>query len=117
VFWNGSLSFYSPGMAVAFLVAPLLTAALAAGIGMLVSMRAPTARAAAQSLTVALFILMLPVFAVGILPDSVKNWVQAAVGTLDLTVIPIVLGVSLFVVDCALLWIARTRFTRTRLAV
>ncbi len=116
-YWNGSFAFYSIGMTIAFLVMPLLIAGLAAGIGMLVSMRAPTARAAQQSLTVALFVLVLPLFALGIVPDSVKSWIDTLVAGIDLTLIPIVVGGVLLALDTALLAVARARFGRGRLTV
>jgi uncharacterized membrane protein len=90
---------------------------LAAGLGMLVSLRAESARDAKQAVSVALIVLILPFFAVNLLPAGVKGWIGERLAGADLTFVPVVLAVLLAVVDAVLLLVARRRFNRCEIAI
>lgn len=116
-FWSGRVAFYSPSMLAALVVFPVLVAGLAAGLGMLASIRARTARAAAQSMTIALFVLAAPLLAIGLFPNPITRWLESAVGNLDVATVPLVGACALLAVDALVIVLARTRFSRHRLAL
>ncbi|MFW5685388.1 MAG: hypothetical protein ACOC0O_01935, partial [Spirochaetota bacterium] len=77
----------------------------------------PTARAAQQSLTIAMFVFVLPLFAVGFLPDSITAGLNALVSGANLAALPVALAGVLAATDAVLVAIARRRFSRARLAL
>ena len=114
-FWSGRVTFFPPGMFAGIVFAPVLVAGLAAGTGILVSMRAPTARAAYQSLTIAIFIVALPLFLIGFIPDSARAWLTERTAGVSVSTIVVLAAVALLAVDATLITVARLRFRRGRL--
>jgi ABC-2 type transport system permease protein len=96
----------------------LLGAGLAATAGVLISLRAPTVRQAAQTLNVGILLLLfIPVLGLQALPDSWKAQAGAwalAIGVDGLLWVSVVL---LSVLDLALLAAAFARFRRARLVL
>ena len=113
--WNGHVRLFPVGAAIGVVVAPLLVAGLAGGVGILVSMRAATARAAYQSLTIAVFVIALPLFLIGFIPDSARAWLGDRLAGVNVATAVIVAGAGLAAIDFVLIAIARTRFRRGRL--
>ena len=114
---NGAgLVLFSPTTAIFLTVFALLTSFLAAGAGVLVSLRAPTVRQAQQTLSiVTMLILFVPAFALPALPDAWLARADAFIDSLDLVAIGIAAAAALLVVDLALLLAALARFRRDRL--
>ncbi len=97
-------------------VMALLGAGLAAGAGIFVSLRAPTVRQAAQTLNVAILLLMfVPILGIQALPDTWK--IALIKGTARVGVGGVIAGAAalLAAVDAALLAAAMARFRRSRL--
>jgi ABC-2 type transport system permease protein len=96
----------------------LLGAGLAASAGVLVSLRAPTVRQAAQTLNVGILLLIfIPVLAVQALPESWKAQAGAWAMTLGVDGILWVAAALLALLDFALLAAAFARFRRARLVL
>lgn len=100
------------------IVFAVLTAFLAAGAGVLVSLRAPTVRQAQQTLSIVTMLLVfVPTFTLPALPREVRGRLEQFVAALDLTAIGLGLAGALLVVDIVLLLASAARFRRDRLIV
>jgi len=114
--WSGQVVFYRLSVGLGTVGAGLLGAGLVAGLGILISLRAPTVRQAQQMLLIPItIVLILPSFGTMILPRDLRaqffKWlVEADVTTVVLGVLAVV-----FVIDVALLMAALARFQRARL--
>jgi len=94
----------------------LLGAGLAAAGGVLVSLRAQTVRQAAQTLNVAILLLIfIPVLGLQALPDSWKAQAGAWATTIGVDGLLVVFVALLALLDLALLAAAFARFRRSRL--
>lgn len=112
----GGPAFYPARLLVSGLLFGALSAGLAAGAGILISLRAATVRQAAQELTIGLMVVVfLVVVAAGALPDGWKRALTDTVRELGATTVLLLAGAALLVVDGVLLAIAVLRFRRTRL--
>jgi len=110
------LLLYSPMIGLGIVVLSLLGAGLAAGSGILVSLRASTVRQAYQQLSLAIVLLtVLPVFGFRALPDDWRVQLARAIAMASTTQIVVVVAVVLLVLDAGLLAIAMARFQRARL--
>ncbi|MDD5466658.1 MAG: ABC transporter permease subunit [Anaerolineales bacterium] len=115
---HGELLLYSPLLGAGVLVFSLLGAGLAAGSGILVSLRAPTVRQAQQSLSIVIMLLLfVPVFGIQALPAEWKARLAQALATADVSRIILVVAIVLFVLDLGLLLAAMARFQRARLVL
>jgi ABC-2 type transport system permease protein len=114
--WTGTLALYPPLTLVGFFIFGTLGAALVAGIGVLVSLRAATVRQAAQSLSMGILLLVwIPILGVQFLPDSVKVSVMNVLTRLDDRLVVPALLIGLAVLDAVVLALAFSRFQRDRL--
>ncbi|MGQ9585938.1 MAG: ABC transporter permease [Anaerolineae bacterium] len=113
---GGGLLFYPLPVALGIPSLSLLGACLAAGAGVLVSLRASTVRQAQQILSAAIMVLLfVPIFGVQLLPEDWKARLAQGLMALDVTQsLLVALGV-LLMLDVALLGAAVARFQRTRL--
>ncbi len=114
--WEGRLVMYSPHLIAGGIGISLLTAALAAGVGVLVSLRASTVRQAQQTLGMAtLLVVWVPILAMGVLPASWQQAIGRGLQAADS--ISALLGamLALAAVDVVLVAAARARFRRARL--
>jgi ABC-2 type transport system permease protein len=110
------LAFYPARLLVSGLVFGALSAGLAAGAGILVSLRAATVRQAAQMLTIGLMgLIFVGVAAASALPDGWKHRLIETVRGLGPTATVLLAGAALLLVDGVLLAVAALRFRRTRL--
>ncbi len=114
--WRGQIVFYRASVGIGAAGLGLLGAGLVAGLGILISLRAPTVRQAQQRLLIPLtVVLILPSFGTLLLPGDMQarffKWLMEA----DVT--PVVLGVLavLLVIDAILLAAALARFQRAKL--
>jgi len=94
----------------------LLAAGLVAGAGALISLRAATVRQAAQTMSIAIMLLLfVPVFGAQALPTEWKVRLAQAVMEADVERIVLVAAAVLIVLDLGLLAAAMARFQRARL--
>ena len=114
--WNGQLALYSPVLAGAGLLLGLLTASVAAGAGVLVSLRAGSARQAAQTMSIAIMLLLfVPVFGFQALPAAWKAGLATALQGVDERTALLVAVLALLALNAVLYAAARLRFQRARL--
>ena len=117
-FIDGPFQFYQWDAFLASQVALILLATLFSTIGVLVSLKAPTARQAYQKLSIVMLVLYIgPVMILNFLPkDLVAEW-TARLETITINwnvLVPIALVIFL-VVDVVLFQIVKARFQRTKL--
>jgi ABC-2 type transport system permease protein len=112
---KGRIIFYAWPVAGGIAGFTFLVALLSSGLGVLVSLRAPTVRQAAQAFSVGFFLLFIPLFILPFLPAAFKARMLAVVAKLDGAVVALVFALFLIVVDAVLLLIADARFRRNRL--
>jgi len=112
---RGELLLFPWKIGAAIILISLLVATLAAGLGVLISLRAATVRQAQQTFSLAFFVLFIPLFLLPILPEAWRLRLTQSLAQVDVE--SIVLGVmaALLVVDLALFALASARFQRTRL--
>jgi ABC-2 type transport system permease protein len=113
---HGAFAVYPLGIAVGIVTLSLLISLLYAGIGVQVSLRAATVRQAQQTLGVAFLILfLLPFLVFTVLSSSARlqflNWLTTA----NWTLVGLVAGLVLLVVDVFLVVLALALFQRSRL--
>lgn len=110
------LLLFAPDVALGIVVFSLLSSGLAAGVGVLVSLRAATVRQAQQALSIAVMILLfVPIFGLRQLPEA---WTVHLLQTInEIGVVPIIgiVALVLFLLDVALFAAALARFRRARL--
>jgi ABC-2 type transport system permease protein len=113
---QGELLLYPPLISLSGMMLSLLGAGLAAGAGVLVSLRASTLRQAQQTLSIALMLLLfVPVFGVQALPVEWRARLARTLMAADVTKIVFIVIVVLTILDIGLLLAAMARFQRTRL--
>lgn len=113
---HGGFAVYPLGIAVGIVVLALLVSLLYAGIGVQVSLRAATVRQAQQTLGVAfLIVFLLPLLIFTVLSPHARlqflNWLTSA----NWTLVGLLGGGVLLVVDVFLVALALARFQRSRL--
>lgn len=115
-FWEGRLRMYPLDFMLAGIVLALLGATLSAAAGVLVSLRASSVRQAAQTMSLAIMILLfVPVFGLQALTEGTQAQLLAWVAGLGLNQILLGVMAVLLVVDAALLAAGVARFKRARL--
>lgn len=113
---QGTFLFYPLPVAVGIVLVSLLAALLAASAGVLVSLRAPTTRQAAQTLSIAVMVLLfVPIFGLQALPAEWQARLVSAGSTFSAGTLAITVVVVLAVADAVLLVAAAKRFQRSRL--
>jgi ABC-2 type transport system permease protein len=116
VHWEGRIRFYRTSVAVGAVGLGLLGAGLMGGLGILLSLHAPTARQAQQRLLIPItIILMVPSLAGLILPPAQQQQFFRLLAEADVTTIVLAILGGLLVVDAGLIALALARFQRTRL--
>ncbi len=112
---NGLL-FYSASMGLGIVGLSLLGAGLAAGAGVLVSLRAHTVRQAQQTLSIGIMVLLFaPTFGIRALPAAWKARLLDALSTVTTTRLVVIAVVVLALLDVGLLATAMARFRRAQL--
>ncbi len=107
---------YPAWMVAGVLGVGLLTSLLAAGAGVLVSLRAPTVRQAQQTLSIASMLLVfVPAFGLPALPAHLRHAALARLARLDPHALVATAAAALLLLDLALIAAARARFRRGRL--
>lgn len=114
-FGAGNLLFFPLINGLAIFSLSFLVAWLAAGLGVLVSLRAASVRQAQQTLSLAFLFLFVPLLLLPMLPNSIQAMVTNALRGLDFQTIGIIAAIFLLVIDLILFIIAQRRFNRARL--
>jgi len=112
---EGHLLLFPANIGIAIVVLSFLVALLAAGLGVIISLRASTVRQAQQTLSVAFLLLFIPLFIFPILPGDTQRAIVEAFSRLNMTMLLVILGAFLLVLDIALIGLAIVRFDRRRL--
>jgi ABC-2 type transport system permease protein len=113
---TGSFQFYPAGNLVIGLVFVLLAALLVSTIGVLVSLRAQSARQAYQRMSLALMALwFIPVLLVQFLPESIRSRIADVFTNINPQQAVIWVGIFLLVANVALISFTMVRFKRTHL--
>jgi ABC-2 type transport system permease protein len=113
---GGRFIMFDATMTAAVVVLSLLGAALAAGAGVLISLRAKTVRQAQQTLSLSIMIVFFGVaFGVPALPAPQRDWVLRVFTGANLAKMVAALGVALAAADIVLILAAKARFKRALL--
>jgi ABC-2 type transport system permease protein len=113
---KGELLLYSPMIAVSIIGLMFLGAGLAAGAGVLVSLRASSVRQAQQTMTIAIMLLLfVPIYSVQALPENWKMPIAKLFINANTTQLVFIAITVLVVIDILLFVAAMARFKRARL--
>ncbi len=112
---QGQLLFFPAWLLLSILAVSLLISVFSAGLGVLVSLRAATVRQAQQTLSIAVFVPLLPIFALPLLPASVRLSIAAWASTASINTVFLVALALVLVLDLGLLAACRVRFQRSKL--
>ena len=112
---GGGFLFYPLPTFAGILAFSVLGSGLAASAGVLVSLRAATARQAAQTMSLVLILLFSPVFIFGFMPTEVQAQVFGWLLHTDFSTVALVAMGVLLVLDSVFSLIALARFQRARL--
>lgn len=113
---RGELLLYPAPIFLSVVVLSFLASALAASIGVLVSLRAPTVQQAAQRMSIGLMLVIFaPVLLWQVLPVDTRVNVGLALGRADFNAIVLIVTAVLMALDAAFVSAAMTRFQRARL--
>jgi ABC-2 type transport system permease protein len=117
VFWTGTVAFYPPLMIAGLIVLPLLLAAFASLVAVLVSLKAQSARQAQQVMSIGLFVLFLPLLALNFLPESAREVAGRTLSQMNgLQAASIAVG-FIVLLDLVLLAVALSKFKRRELVI
>jgi len=114
-YWDGHLLFYHLDFALGIIVLSLLVAMLAAGLGVLISLRAATVRQAMQTFSIIFFVMFIPMFLLPMLPASIVQAGTLFVAQAQIDTLIMIAVLFLFIIDLTLLVISQARFQRSRL--
>ncbi|HVC30705.1 MAG TPA: ABC transporter permease [Steroidobacteraceae bacterium] len=115
---HGQILPYTGEIGIGAAVLSFLAAWLAAGAGVLISLRAPTVRQAQQTLSLGAMVLtFLPLFGVRLLPVDARQRLLTALQTGATSEIVVIAALVLAILDVILLAGAMLRFRRARLVL
>ncbi|MBP7757299.1 MAG: ABC transporter permease [Anaerolineaceae bacterium] len=115
-FREGGFAFYQTQVWLGGVVFSLLGCLLMSTLGVLVSLKAPTARAAYQKLSSILLVLFLvPTLGMNLVPEETQIKIMTYLATVNLAQVMGVAAIILLVVDVGLFFAARSRFQREKL--
>lgn len=112
---GGQLLLFPWKIGLGIIVVSLLVASLAAGLGVLISLRAATVRQAQQTFSLAFFVFFIPLFLLPMLPEEWRIRVAQVLANANIESIVLGVLVILLVIDLGLFAAAAARFQRTRL--
>jgi len=110
--WEGKLLLLTPTIALADLGLSFLLATLAAGAGVLISLRSETVQEAMQTLTA---VLLLPPMLLGFVLQMFRDQVRGLFGALDGNQVLLIVLAVLAMIDLGVFSAAMARFQRARL--
>lgn len=110
------LLLYPVGVTLTGFLLGILTATAMASIGVIVSLRSPTVKQAAQQLAfVSIALTWIPLLGLSLMPIQLQTNLLRSANNINVTQIVFVLLLVLVVIDAGLLAIAMKRFKRSRL--
>jgi ABC-2 type transport system permease protein len=113
---SGGLQFYSGYTFPAGVVLSLLAATLVASVGVMISLNAPTARAAYQRLSVIIIVIWLvPTIVLQFMPDTLSREVIGFLESVNINTLLVWMAGLLLAADIALIFAAMRRFKRAKL--
>ena len=112
---KGQLLLYPREIGLGSIIFSFLIAALASGLGILVSLRASTVRQAQQTFSYTFMLLFLPMMLLPILPKEWQGKVLICIGNADFSMMLPMVVVVLVVLDVTLISASLARFKRARL--
>ena len=115
VYGRGRLLLYPPEIALGIIGLSFLVALLAAGLGVLISLRAATVRQAQQTFSIINLVLFIPLFIFPALPEETKMRIIRALSQVNPELLAVLLPGLLALIDIALVAAALARFRRSRL--
>ena len=114
-FSEGHLLMFPPATMLGILGISLLVAVFGAGLGVTISLRAATVRQAQQTMGTIMFVMVIPLFALPMLPEEWKVEASRILANADLEAILAAVAAAFLVIDTALVLFAMSRFKRERL--
>ena len=115
VYWQGTVTLYPPALFTVILTVSLLIAIFAAGLGIAISLRSPTARAAQQTMSIIMFVLLIPLFALSFLPKEIFITIAIFLDGLSLAQLAFAGLALLTALDAGLVIYALAQFKRAKL--
>lgn len=117
VYGKDGLLFYPLSNGISILVLTFLISALSSGLGVLVSLRAATVRQAQQTFSFLFLLVLIPIFAIPLLPEEWKFRFFSAMARAETDITPFVFvaGLVLLLIDTLLVAAALARFQRAKL--
>jgi len=115
VFWQGSVVFYPPLLLGVLLLVTLQISVFSAGLGVVISLRSATTRAAQQTMSILVFVLLIPLFLLSMLPKNILFWVGGLLANINVTQVVTIAIMLLFVVDVGLILYNMAQFQRAKL--
>ena len=112
---GSGLLFYSPQMTLAALVFSMLISGLSASIGVLVSLRAGSARQAQQMMSAGMLVLFLPFMLIQYVPGQWLQYLEGIVTNTSPAQIASYLALVLVIIEAILIAIAMRLFQRSKL--
>ena len=112
---KGQLLLYPPLIGFGALLASFLVTALAAGIGVLVSLNASTVRQAQQTVGTIFLVIFLPLFFIPMLPGAWRHGLAVFLAMANFFWLAAGILTFVFILDAILIAIAMARFRRDRL--
>ncbi len=112
---GGGLLFYSPQMLLAALVFSILIAGLSASIGVLVSLRAGSARQAQQMMSAGMLVVFLPFMLIRYVPVTWLMDLEEIAANTSPVLIALCVVLALVVIEALLIAIAMRLFQRSKL--
>jgi ABC-2 type transport system permease protein len=112
---GSGLLFYSPQMTLAALVFSILISGLSASIGVLVSLRAGSARQAQQMMSAGMLVLFLPFMLIQYVPGAWLRYLEGIVTNTSPILIASYVALVLVVMEAILIAIAMRLFQRSKL--
>ena len=110
------IQFYPIGNLLTSLALSLLAAVLISCIGVLVSLRAPTARQAYQRMSIVLIVFwFIPMLAAQVMPEEMQARFITFFAGIDVAQLVFGAGIFLLVADIVLIFIVRASFQRSKL--
>jgi ABC-2 type transport system permease protein len=112
---QGRLLLFPTNVALGILLVSFLVATFAAGVGVLISLRAETVRQAQQTFSIVNLLIFVPIFLLPALPDEWKLRLSQVLMQANLTQVAAAIILVLALIDAALVAVAIARFQRARL--
>jgi ABC-2 type transport system permease protein len=114
-YWQGTLTLYPPLLFAVILAVSLLVTIFGAGLGVAISLRAATARAAQQTMSVLMFVLLIPLFALSFLPKTLLARLDVFLSSLSVVETVGLILAFLLILDLGLVLYAMSQFVRSKL--